>query len=503
MPRTIKALKGWTRLTPSISRWPLPWTMVAAALVTLWRRRKPVVVAAIALSYVAYLRPGGLATLRVRNLVGPIRPRSTGATGRFSLVIREEESGIPSKSHTFDDSVILDRPDLLWMDRLWRALIAGRPGHALLILVSQNELAHEMKKHFRGARLQQTGNCRIQLNARGALVGLHEKVPQPRRNSATGSLAKLVKRFALPKSFETPPCNAAHRTTTSRVWQVLRRQPRAPPRRPHGRPIFPWTGHRCFIEIGNAAASVSRAVKRRGVLAEIWSSWYGTQQDISVEKTRTLLLKRIRRNTIAGIFLSPPTRTFSKARRGKVDSCWPIAFRDNSCPEGFSWLEGSMREAVSQANIFANPCAYVVLEGIRQGIRVALFHMTGSYMWSLDTYCRLRDLNPTVSLLDWCQFGNRFRRRTTIWSWNLEILTVLPTCYRHGNICSWSEREHQHCKPRPQSARATGTLSIPWRLRDTIASWFLNTWEQNALGYRWSSCRRSIPEYWNSGSIIQ
>ena len=63
----------------------------------------------------------------------------------FSLVIREEESGIPSKTDTFDDSVILDRPDLLWMDRLWQALIVGRPGHANLILMDQNEIAREVK----------------------------------------------------------------------------------------------------------------------------------------------------------------------------------------------------------------------------------------------------------------------------------------------------------------------------------------------------------------------
>ena len=63
MPRTVRALKGWMRLTPPMSRWPLPWTMVAAALVILWRRPKPVVAAAIALSYVAYLHPGELARL--------------------------------------------------------------------------------------------------------------------------------------------------------------------------------------------------------------------------------------------------------------------------------------------------------------------------------------------------------------------------------------------------------------------------------------------------------
>ena len=56
------------------------------------------------------------------------------------------------------------------------------------------------QEHFRRARLQETGNCSIQPEAWRPLVGLHEKVPQPRRNSATGTLAQLVKRFALPKA---------------------------------------------------------------------------------------------------------------------------------------------------------------------------------------------------------------------------------------------------------------------------------------------------------------
>ena len=354
------------------------------------------------------------------------------------------------------------------------------------------------QEHLRGARLQQAGNCRVQPKAWGALVGLHEKIPQSRRNSATGTLAQPVKRVALPKSFETPQCNAAGSTSAGGVRTVLRGQSRAPPRRPHGRPIFPWTGHRCFIEIGNAAASVSRAVKRRGVLAETWSSWYGTRQDISVEKNRTLLLKRIRRSTIAGIFLSPSSHTFSRAQRGKMDGCWPVAFRNNSCPKVSSGSKA--------------PCGRPSLEQTLLQILVQTWsskesdkrsQWTGSYMWSLDAYCRLRDLNPTISHLDWCQFGCRFRGRTTMWSWNLEVPTVLPTCNPRGNICSWSEEQHQHWKPRPQSARALGILSIPRRLQDTIASWFLNTWEQNALRYRWSSCRHSIPEYGNSGSIFQ
>ena len=199
------------------------------------------------------------------------------------------------------------------------------------------------------------------------------------------------------------------------------------------------------------------------------------------------LVRRIERGTIAGILLSLACHSFSNARRGKPRSGWLVALRHDSCPEGFSWLAGSEREAVSQANDFAKACADVVLEAIKQEIPVALCHAASSYMWSMDIFRRLYDLRPTVSHLDWFGFGSRLRCQTTIWSWNREMPAVL-----------------QKCRVRPvESARAAGNLSYPWRLRDSIASWFLGTWEQNALGYRWNSCRHSIPEYGNSGSIIQ
>ena len=127
------------------------------------------------------------------------------------------------------------------------------------------------------------------------------------------------------------------------------------PRRPHGRPIFPWTACTSMFHCnsGSTAARVQcRAVKRRGVLAETWSSWYWAERNISVEGVRTRLLKRIRSGTIAGIFLSPPSHTCSRGRRGEVDSGWPIAVCHDSFPEGFSWLEGSVREAVCRANFF-------------------------------------------------------------------------------------------------------------------------------------------------------
>ena len=199
-----------------------------------------------------------------------------------------------------------------------------------------------------------------------------------------------------------------------------------------------------------------------------------------------------------GILLTPPGYTLSTSRRGKPDSGWPVALRHDSCPEAFSSLTGAEREAVSRVNIFVKACAEVVLEAITAGIPVAVCHATSSYMWSLDIYRCLLNLGPAIAQLDWCGFGSRFPRRTTIWSWNLDIPSVLPRCLTRGDVCSFSHLTHQKGE-----ARAARNLSYPWRLRDSMASWFLSTWEQNALLCRWNSCRRSIPEYGNSGSVSQ
>ena len=123
MPRTVIALKGWTRLTPPMSRWSLPWTKVAAALVILWPRRLR------SATWPASWRVSNAARKESR---GAKQTRNKGVRPDIFLWQFERKSGIPSKTRTFDDSVILDRPDLLWMDRLWQALIVGRAGHARL-----------------------------------------------------------------------------------------------------------------------------------------------------------------------------------------------------------------------------------------------------------------------------------------------------------------------------------------------------------------------------------
>ena len=150
MPRTVKALKRVDEadaanesMALAVDKWWLQlWSLCGVAGNRWWPRRLR------SATWPTFVL-GSWQTLRVRNLVAPNRPGTKGCDGdAFLLLFERKKVASPSKTHNFDGSVILDRPDLLRMGRLWQALIVGRPGHARLIPMDQNEIAREVKTIF-------------------------------------------------------------------------------------------------------------------------------------------------------------------------------------------------------------------------------------------------------------------------------------------------------------------------------------------------------------------
>ena len=106
------------------------------------------------------------------HMVVPIRPWNTGATGRFSWVIREEESGIPSKTHAFDDSVILTTRRTSCGSA--SASSGNRATWACCPDTRESErVGARGKKHVRETRLQQVGSGGVQRQTWRTIVGLH------------------------------------------------------------------------------------------------------------------------------------------------------------------------------------------------------------------------------------------------------------------------------------------------------------------------------------------
>ena len=96
-------------LMPGQSRWPIPWPMVAAAAVWLAKRKFMAETLGMIMQFSAYLKPGECSSLRIMDLVPPAR-RYTKGKSHCSLLVKAEEVGVPTKTNTFEDSVILDSP---------------------------------------------------------------------------------------------------------------------------------------------------------------------------------------------------------------------------------------------------------------------------------------------------------------------------------------------------------------------------------------------------------
>ena len=95
--------------------------MVAAAAVWLAKRNCMTEALGMIMQFSAYLRPGELSDLRVMDLVPPPRQYTKGKS-HWSLLVNAEEVGVPTKTNTFDDSVILDSPYTEGFDKWWNAL---------------------------------------------------------------------------------------------------------------------------------------------------------------------------------------------------------------------------------------------------------------------------------------------------------------------------------------------------------------------------------------------
>jgi hypothetical protein len=118
MPRIQRALRGFRKLRPLRSRIPCPYGVMAAIVAHLVFLGKRPAALLVLTSFAAYLRPGEARRWLIKDLVRPIASaRHRAARGAphafFGLMVAPAEDLLPSKTQTFDDTVVLDRPAFL------------------------------------------------------------------------------------------------------------------------------------------------------------------------------------------------------------------------------------------------------------------------------------------------------------------------------------------------------------------------------------------------------
>jgi hypothetical protein len=123
LPRSMRALKGWSLAAPSLQKLPMPLEVMGAILGYMIFMRLPEMALHIFINFVSYLRPGECNELTVDQIIPP-QPVIGTASSSWALLLHPMEQGIPGKTGVFDDTVMLDSEP--WISPFLFALIAGR-----------------------------------------------------------------------------------------------------------------------------------------------------------------------------------------------------------------------------------------------------------------------------------------------------------------------------------------------------------------------------------------
>ena len=123
LPRTLRALKGWRRLAPTMSRAPLPWPAVCGIAMELLRVKEWQMAAWVVLVFTAYLRPREAMLLHRGDMVPPV----AGVSRHWALLVCPQEREERTKVGAYDDSIALDSPVTAWALPVWKILAEGPP----------------------------------------------------------------------------------------------------------------------------------------------------------------------------------------------------------------------------------------------------------------------------------------------------------------------------------------------------------------------------------------
>jgi len=110
--RANRSLRGFRKLRPPGSRLPLVEDVVCGLVACLVLMDRPLTALAVFTSCQCYLRPGEAVAVQCKDVGLPMLAAQSGLEC-FTLTIAPSERGVASKVQTFDDTIIVDKPDWL------------------------------------------------------------------------------------------------------------------------------------------------------------------------------------------------------------------------------------------------------------------------------------------------------------------------------------------------------------------------------------------------------
>ena len=185
---------------------------------------------------------------------------------------------------------------------------------------------------------------------------------------------------------------------------------------------------------------MSAGAHRLGLAARSWEVSDGPHYDLS----RPMVKQRIRSEAQCGniicTMLAPPCGSFSSLQFLNE------RLRDASFPWGLPRLSARAEARVQEGNRTAFAALYYFRLCMRLSIPVCLEHPFRSWLWSCPEVQALLVRKGVESVIvDQCQFGSSFRKRTRLMFHGCDSLDVssLNRLCRGGRVCNKTGRPHK------------------------------------------------------------
>ena len=238
---------------------------------------------------------------------------------------------------------------------------------------------------------------------------------------------------------------------------------------------------RVVLDLYAGTGGVALAIRKLGFACIEFDIKHGPHFDLTRKIVHDRILGWIKSGVTSAVFLATQCTSWSRARRGPTGSSW-AAIRSNQHILGMPHLNEDNTQKIKLGNKQMNLTASIIRTCIRLGTPCMLENPVSSMMWRAPPIAHLAFAKCCSShVLDQCQFGARWRKRTKLLAWHAPTcLDLCKTCTGKHGICSYSHKPHIILQGTCQTSKTLWTKiaqEYPRRLCSRIAAELSNAVE--------------------------
>ena len=164
-----------------------------------------------------------------------------------------------------------------------------------------------------------------------------------------------------------------------------------------------------------------------------------SSHDLTVRKNQRVIRGLLQHGLVRAVWLGVPCNTFSRARESGPPG--PPPLRSAEFPAGLPDLKPHDQQKLEAGNALAAFAARVMDECRRRNVPVVLENPWTSRLFQQPCFVRLPKGALRTAVTDYCQDGTRWRKRTQLWAYNIDLSGVGRLCSGRG-ICSRTHLPH-------------------------------------------------------------